>query len=512
MRTLMSKPTSVPSAYGGRFRISALAGGAAVGVSLGFGTGLGHLGRIPPALSLAAGVGAALALAAAAIAREARRSDVFSPLALTAVFVALSFGGGSVYFWFAPGPKYSPLFTHADLVTATWFGVAAFVFFVAGYEWLPLRMVSSLQAREQPVPRSVFALFVVGWAARLELVATHRYFHVSSHPLTAGGFSWITATVALAPMLATAYLGAASMRSRNRLGMLFWVLFVIEVAWYLPTGERAKLAMLLAVTGCLHYYGGGRRIPWRVLAPLATALVVFAFPFAVAYRGTSTSANRQSTSASLSRALHEMSFHPAAAVGTGFTVLANRLSDVASVAVIVHRGRIPGIATVSDQVALAVGGFVPRALVPSKADPAQFANRFGRAYGLAAPTDDVTSVPSTDFGALYISGGVAFSLICMIFIGAGYRLLSDILRTRRHGDPAAIALYAVLSYTLIRAHEAVPAEGIIAVMKTLLVLGFTLIVVLRAHPRTSWTAGSIEGAGGGTPQSLPLNGRSVGDC
>jgi hypothetical protein len=458
-----------------------LAGGLAVGVSLVVGISIGHLGGVPSVVALSAGVAAALVISSTAVAREARRGDAFSPLAITAVFVALTFGVGSIYFWYAPGPKYAPLFAHPDLVRATWFGVAAFVFFIAGYEGMPLR-APALRASVESTQKVVVPLFLVGWAARLQLIATHRYFHVSSAPLAPGGLSWLTSTVALAPMVATAYIGAMSMRSRGRLGSPFWALFVAEFAWYLPTGERAKLAMLLAVAVCLRYYGGGRSVPWRTLVPLAAFVVFFAFPFAVAYRGDSMHANRGSTSSSLSRAFHQLSLRPATAFKTGFRVFADRDSDVASVAAIMHRGRLAGLPSVSGELALSAEAFVPRAFVPSKGDPAAFANEFGRAYGLAAPTDNVTSVPSTDFGALYISGGVAFSLLCMILIGAAYRVISDVVHSRRGGDPGAIALYGVLSYTLVRAHEAIPAEGVLAALKTLLVLGLLLVIVLRARP------------------------------
>jgi hypothetical protein len=420
----------------------------------------------------------------------ARRSrDALSPLGLTAVFYLLGFAAGGLYFWANPRPS-TPLIdalpfppTHANLTSAIWIATLAWFTFVVGYWTNPLRWLvrevpqvpSARRARS--VALLVAPLYLVGWIARLQMIATGRYFHLALDGDIATPSSYATFVMSNLPVVATAFVGAYHYLNRGRLASnryrnAYWILAIIELVWTIPSGSRGQTLEAITMLLVVGYYGTSRRIRFRVAAAAAVLIAFVVFPFALYYRNNSTDYRTAPETALSSAARITVSRLPTHAPADGLAATFSRFSDVASLAEIVRRppsysGRAPG-----ETLFWTAESLVPRAILHSKEDPGLFGHEFGSRYDLLSSRNVNTSVAVTQPGELYMNFGV-LGILLMVAVGGVYRAIGDYLDAR--GDePAALAIYAALAWPILSSQETILASGLTGVVKIL--VAFTILM------------------------------------
>jgi hypothetical protein len=451
---------------------SALAAGAVVGI------GIPHSLALV-ALALAGGAG--IVAAAAVITRR----DLFSVFALIAIFYFLAFVVGAIYFHYdySAATDHGFWFTSDGLYTALGVGLVGFGALSLGYvanpldrprKWLP--RCPSL-TREAPLLTVVLFLFMVGWMGRAVQIASGDYFHTSVTTTANTGATFLVNTVASVPTFVTALVGAAAYMgwdARHELAWkrAFWGLLAVEAAWYLPSGERARLAGLALAALILMYYARGRKMPWRALAVGATLLVFVVFPFVNAYRGQW--GNDWSYQESPEKGFQEgvkalTSGDVPATLESGLRITLSRFGDVGSVGTIVSKGRDLSPRSPGETLSWTLDAVVPRAIAPGKQDPGAFGNEFGRAYGILAPFNTTTSIAISQPGELFLSFGWLGVLAGMAVLGAVFRGLNDYFADR-DSEPVTLALYSVAALPLINGLESIVAVGLIGLLKTLFVM------------------------------------------
>jgi hypothetical protein len=456
---------------------SALAAGAVVGI------GIPHsLALVALAIAGGAGIVAAVVVIT--------RRDPFSVFGLVAAFYFLAFVVGAIYFHYdySAAEDQGFWFTSDGLYTALGVGLVGFGALSLGYvanpldrprKWLPC--CPSL-TREAPL-LTVVLLFMVGWMARAVQVASGDYFHTSVTATANTGATFLVNSVASVPTFATALVGAAAYMGwdeRHELAWkrAFWGLLALEAAWYLPSGERARLVGLALATLILMYYARGRKMPWRALAVGAVLLVFVVFPFVNAYRGQW--GNDWSYQENPGRGFQEgvkalTSGDVPATLDSGLRITLSRFSDVGSVATIVSKGRDLSPGSPGETLRWTLDAVVPRAIAPGKQDPGAFGNEFGRAYGILAPFNTTTSVAISQPGELFLSFGWLGVVAGMAVLGAVFRGLNDYFADR-HSEPVTLALYSVAALPLINGLESIVSVGVIGLLKTL----FVMIVLIWA--------------------------------
>lgn len=423
--------------------------------------------------------------------------DAFSPLALTAIFYLFAFGVGGIYFWVSPG-QYAQRYSPSDLTQAVLLANVGWLCLVGGYLLNPFKPIHLILP---PFPRSptsasvlwtIGPLLVVGWTARLGLVATDRYFlYAPSHEVVSTGSSWFVSVAALLPTLAAAFVGVRSFTSRvsqrRIFRRLYWALLAIEVAWYVPSGARTNVIGLGLMAAIVAYYGRDRRIPWRSILVSAALLAFILFPLALEYRDDKT-LYRENPSLALSRAAEEtFGGGTTGFLGSGFTATFTRFSDVTSLALISSRERVPLGGSPMRTIRWIPETFVPRAILRSKEDPGRIGNEFGAAYGLTAAGAG-TSIAMTQLGEVYLGFGLLGILIGMPLIGGFYRMLGDYFSERRR-DGAILAVYAVTAWQLINGQETIIALGLIAIFKVMLV--FALMIIVTTAIQRRWGTSGV---------------------
>lgn len=417
--------------------------------------------------------------------------DSFSPLALTAIFYLVAFGVGGIYFWVSPG-EFANRYSSSDLTQAVLLANVGWLCLVSGYLLNPFKPISLIlpsfprTSASASVLWTIGPLLVVGWAARLGLVATDRYFlYAQSTEAASTGSSWLIAVAALLPTLAAAFIGARSFTShayqRQVLRRLYWVLIAIEVAWYVPSGARTHVIGLGLMAAIVSYYGRGKRLPWRSIFVSAALLAFILFPIALEYRANKTT-YREDPTLALSRAA-EKTFGSGMAgfFGSGFTATFSRFSDVTSLALILSRERVPLGGSPTRTIRWIPEAFVPRAILKTKEDPGRIGNEFGAAYGLTTAGGG-TSIAITQLGEVYLSFGLLGVLLGMPLIGGFYRLLGDYFSERKR-DGAILAVYAVTAWQLVNGQETIIALGLVAIVKIMLVFAFMIMVTTAIQRR-----------------------------
>jgi O-antigen/teichoic acid export membrane protein len=451
--------------------------------------------------SPAVSAGLLMAATAGAVWVNVRRTkDAFSVLNLVAAFYFFGFGVGAIYYWWAGDPARPGLFNPKDLALAASIALLGWLSLLAGYALNPLRLLgkqaaTSFSLRGAHVsPLGLGLLLGIGWAARLFLATSGRYFHtVPTGATTTSASGALLATLSLFPTFVVLLIAAAGNAANGLVGRaiprLVWALLSVEFLWYLPTGARGDLAGLALAIVIVRYYGLRRRLSALPIAAVVLLFVLVVLPFGQAYRGD----NRHYQVApreALSRAATEtLAVSPAHALRQGRDATFSRFSDVTSLATIVHRGRAFMPRKSGETLGWTVTAWIPRFVLPDKPDPGLFGNEFGRAFGIIQPADRITSISVTQVGEMFLNYGLTAVVVGMGLVGCLYRLIDEVLRERRK-DPASLVLFAILAWPLVMANETVVALGLFGAFRLLLLFACLLFLLRRPSPTTARVRGS----------------------
>jgi uncharacterized membrane protein len=439
---------------------------------------------------------ALVAVAAATIVvSHVRGRDAFSPLGLTALFYLASFAGGGIFFWIVRNPDVTgiaPVYDQSDVERALVLALVSFGAIVFGYVVNPLRAILPLvpspprfESTSQRIGILV-VLLLIGWAARLEQLATGTYFHVAAASTTTTGASWFVMAASELPTLGAAFVGAQAFLTRGRgarsvrAELLFYALLCAEIGWYLPTGSRGAVLTLLTMVAVVRYYGLGRR-PSLLGMLAAAAIVIFVvFPLELGYRNTEGGYQRAPTTYLRASVRDLVQQSPAEAWDNSFDSTFSRLSSITSVAAILHSGTSVLEHRSGETLVWAAETVIPRAVYTQKYDPGLFGNEFGRANGLLPPDIHQTSSAVTQCGEFYLPFGVVGMVVGMGVVGAVYRLMAEYFH-RRRSDPLALAVFSVTAWSLINLQESIVAVGLFGLLKLMLFLLLVLALASRVQ-------------------------------
>ena len=281
----------------------------------------------------------------------------------------------------------------ASAVTAVCWLCVTLGYFAVRPVRLETGSVQLFSARHATPVRLAIAL-AVGWIARIDLIATGRYFHVSDDVTTveSNSTTFIINTLSRFPIVvlfaAVAALGDRSLRKSP----LALVLFATELAWAAPSGARENVITLLLGLIVVRYYVTGRRIPktWLVVGLVVGAV---AFPLIANFRESlGTAGLARAEAVSTDQVLHGSDDSDGLLASIPDTVL-GRFSDSESFAAALARGpEVLDTMPVSRFTQLCLATLVPRPLWPAKPDPNTYGNEFGRVAGMVSQEDLLTSI------------------------------------------------------------------------------------------------------------------------
>lgn len=460
-------------------------------------------------LVFAVGVTVLVAATLGVVHREIRSSrDAFSPLALAGVFYLTAFAAGSLYAWAGVSLSQGDsrlflLYDQQGLIPTIWLATGAWLLFVFGYQSQVLRglvVPAGLRLRypQRPSVLALVLLYGLGWFARALALASGKYsnYDLENVSFTATSSAWLLSALALLPLLVAAYLVALRLMSvSGSVGIIGPLMFLSEIAWALPTGRRRQLVAVLLAGLVVLYYARPSALSYRRVAAVIGVIVLVVFPFGQLIRSDEVSKGKGPWEATIEAASQLGSQGPSEFVGTGLSATVSRLSEAASLTILLEKGSAPVTLPRWSTLQWVPEAFVPRAVMPSKADPGRFGNSYSRAYGLSDPGNTRTSVTVTHPGELYLNFGLLGVVVGMPLVGLLYRVVSTALQSRR-GDPGVLALYAVASWPLLESHENVIALGLVGTIKVLLVLGLLFWV---ASAFRLWT-----GMPGRAPSRAPI--------
>jgi hypothetical protein len=425
--------------------------------------------------------------------------DALSPLGLIAAFFVTTFVFGAVYAYVTPWPSGPQPYQPGNIVQAVGLAALGLPMLVLGY-WTNafrglLRAIPRLPARaavDMPVTLLLF-LLAVGWAARLYLIGSGRYFWLDDGRGIATGASWLMGVLGALPLVATAYLGSAYYMAKRAGGPYrreqwgFYLLLLIEIAYNAPTGSRASVLTIITMVVVLRYYGLRRRPSALGLTALVLVAVLVVFPFFVAYRnaGETGTAFQEDLGASLTTSAQPLiDQSPRQAWDAGASATLERFAGAAMVASMLHQGTDAIQRKRGETLSWSLTGLLPRAIAPNKPDPGAFANEFGQSLSITAPGDLRSSVTVTPLAELYFNYRLVGIIIGMFLIGGVYRVLGDYFIARKT-EIVSLAIYAASAWPLINAQEAIIAGGLIGTLKRMAVLAIVLVIGVRIQDMAS---------------------------
>jgi hypothetical protein len=421
----------------------------------------------------------------------ARKGEALSLLPLITGFYLLAFPLGALYYQH-PGEAvgtsalvgFRSSYTTNGLVEALALALAGFAVFATAFVASNFMAICRSLPKPRAVPPRNFALVIwilviVGWFARILMIKDGLYFRysgVAGETSQIGQFSTLTVVVANVPLMAFALVSIERGRT-GRYGFVYWLMLVVELAWALPSGERARIVGIGLVLLLNRYYGTSQRFPWRQAVVGLFVVVFIVFPFGALYRGQGDSSGYQrAPGAQIQIAAQEMLSDIPAVPNLAFAETFSRFSDIASVATIVTKGRSYYPNSAQETITTWVQGVIPRFILPTKSNPGTTANKFGIAYGIIFHTSQA-SISPTQVGDFYGSFGFWGMLLGMGFAGMAARGLEEYLHDRRT-NPMVLAIFGTMIGRLLLGQETTFAVGFIQSLKDVFVYALIAAIAL----------------------------------
>jgi hypothetical protein len=408
--------------------------------------------------------------------------DALHPYVVITTYYVVGWGVGAIYFTAVPNRDPRFAYSREDILVALIIGSVSWICFTAGYMWLPRRPAPSFPEDlddVQALRPTLIILYAAGWIARLLLLGSGRYWHVSaSQAIGASSTSFATASFAALPTLALVVWGVGRPSEFRRARL---VGFLVEVAWYLPTGGRAQVVGVLLAYVATDYYGRGHLPRARTMA-LAGVVFIVIFPAVLSYRGQGTNYEGSVTSSATSALTTTIHAPPSRLVSNAANSTFSRFVDPLSTAVVLHDGRIPiERYRPGSTYAMTVTSLLPRIVVPSKPDPGVFGNAFGRTYHFTNEADLRTSVTIGQPLEAYWNYGPLGVLLVLPIVGILYaRLVPALLRLA--SPTRAKALYAANLLIFATSPGTILADGFATFVKTVLLQALALWAVALTVP------------------------------
>ena len=420
-----------------------------------------------------------LILLLASVRRDNSVREPFSILTLLLLYLTVGFGLGGVYFATAEFTDVRRIVSAHAIATAGYIGLVGALAIVVGMAVVRASAITSISGLTLPKymrsashTGAIVLLEATGWLARVELIRQNHYFHITES-ITVGAGTAVVSYASGLPTLAAYILASRRWHAARRLGLI-WLVLLAEVVWYLPTGARSPLIALVLGVFILRARLGFRIS--RVGVGMSVLLTVFVvFPVVAAYRGTDASYNSAVQSSASSAANSISGLSPRQLLSTGTSETFSRFSDALSVGVVLDESYVDRKRVGGSPIDYVVSSAVPRFIWPSKPNPGTYGNEFGRAYGLIAQKDYVTSISVSQPLHAYMFGGWILLILFCLFSGLMYGLLERLLSSRR--NIVIEAVYAYYAFSIATSIGTIWPLGFLGLCKNLL---FSLAILWAA--------------------------------
>lgn len=412
-------------------------------------------------------------------------ADALPLVVFLATYYLLAYGIGPAYFWLTGDAGSANPISMQMMLPALAVATLGWVGLLFGYFVNPLRTIGRVRLPVRVQDSGVEVLvrslpvLALGWGARLLTVVNGTYFHsiAAGGEVVSSASTWTLTVLSTLPTLVLAVVGAYAYAYREhpspRLKPVFLVMLAVDAAWYVPTGSRASLLGLVLLAAIISYYGG-RKLPKKLLIASGLVLVFVVFPLYLTYRGNGDQYQSSPGDSMNAAVASTFSRSPLDFVGSGISATLSRFNDIKPGAFILSDGRDRFLPEAHGETLTWIAYSVfPRFVFPDKPDPGLFGNEVGRVTGMSSPTDYVTS---TNFGQpfeLFLTLGWIGTAVGMAILGAVYRLISDLTRTRDR-NPLVLALYATSVLGLTTSLGEIVSNGLVGGIRTMAVYGVFL--------------------------------------
>ncbi len=347
----------------------------------------------------------------------------------------------------------------------------AFGYVTAGYMSFMRRLIRPAPSGADTLALLTVLLLVLGWIARVELLSQGLYFHYAA-PGAENENSFSVTLVALAklPLVSIALAGAAKYRGSRAAARAYASLIIIELAWSIPTGERAQIISLAVLVTATRYYGTDRPFRWKFALPAILMVSLFVFPFVTLYRGADGSSGYQTnTTSRLAYAWREtIDGSLVQTFDDGLEDVASRFSGAASLGAMITQGRERYPRQPKEAAEEWAGAFVPRFILSIKSDPGEIGSRYGKAYGIIASSRDANAaIAMTQPGDFFGTFGWLGLLLGLFAVGTLYRGISEYFFDRRSNE-IMLAIYAAALGSLTLRVESSFTVGFFQTVKEIL--------------------------------------------
>jgi hypothetical protein len=369
----------------------------------------------------------------------------------TLLWCGVTSGLATMTWWQPPAGGVDSQIAVASILRALWLVAVAITAWAAGYlpgSWMPLRRlaargVGALDHRRDKQIRSLVApwvLYAIGTSAQVvQAAGTGRFGYLGNAASAVSGAPGYGGLLSALASCAPLAVGAAALQvfreGRREARLSLVALFTAQIVMGAVAGGKGSFVIaVLAVV--IPWTTAGRKpsnaaVTWLAVAAAAFLLIVI--PFNQAYRatargGTASLTPGQALSAApgvLSQVLAPSAL--TAALPESLHYLGQRIQEINSPAIILQRtpSQIPYLSPV-DMIRQPVAAATPRFLWPGK-PVLDGGYEFGQEY-FGLPAAIYTSTPDTPAGSLYRYGGWLPVIVGMMLLGAGIRVLDDVLR------------------------------------------------------------------------------------
>jgi hypothetical protein len=314
----------------------------------------------------------------------------------------------------------------------------------------PIGLLNRWFTAEIRSPAAPWILYAIGIGARLASVATTGQFGYVGDSASAitGATSYrdILAQLSLCAPLAVAAAATQVYQERSaKARITLGLLFLIELGFGAAAGAKASF-VITALAVIIPFSVSRGRLPKKVIFALLLLFLLIIVPFNQAYRTIVNQSPERLTPiqsiAGMPTILEQTAKAASSALPSSFDYLAQRISEISNVAIIIQRTpqQVPFI-NPAQLAEASIAGMVPRAIWPTK--PIMITGlKFSEQFYDLPPT---TSSADTVVGGLYWYGGWLPVLIGMFLLGCGVRLLDGILDVRAHSHAIFLVLLLFIS-------------------------------------------------------------------
>jgi hypothetical protein len=405
----------------------------------------------------------------------------FSPIILVSIYFGASFAVGSYIF--------SSFQTYSSADTLLIFKMSSIsvlgIYSTVLGAYFSRSLVSRAKNRNyqkstQNVRLPIFLLLFIGWFARLSVIRSGRYFHLSDTDLvqTTTQTSFIMNTLTILPTICLGLCVAGFLKGLFTSRLKIGIIFGTDLIYHFLSGSRQSLLVPIIAFGFAWLNNGGKLPRLRFLSQVFIGIsAILTLAFIAEYRVVRYQGDRTPITALVEASNHFFKDGIVKQIGASFLTVFERASDVISMALAYSLPRSELQSIIHNPFALIPSTLVPRVLLPNKVDLGLVGNKFGRAIGLLNPGDYFTSIDFPLPLEGYLWRGILGVILVCGFSGVIYYSIHVFVFSNR--NDLKDSLYGATLLSLFNSPAQILALGIFGWLKS----AFFLYIILLALNR-----------------------------